>query len=272
MHDTVTRALFFDVDGTLIPFGSSLPDDTRKALLEAHDRGHLLFVATGRSPGELDRRLEGIPFDGAVFSGGARAFAGQQDIFSSFVSAEDLSFFLEESEGHGWLSMLQTDSASWYSGGFIAVMEDIFRRYLGVGVSLSNLRQTDSLGAVEKVTKLVLITPQGDMDRARRLFSPRFDIIDNTVGVPASLMAEVCQKNVNKAGAMKALLDWFGLPLSASIAFGDGSNDVEMLRQAGIGVAMGTSGPAVVSAADYVTAACDKDGIGDALRHFGVIG
>lgn len=272
MHDTVTRALFFDVDGTLIPFGSSLPDDTRMALLEAHDRGHLLFVATGRSPGELDRRLDGIPFDGAVFSGGARAFAGRQDIYSSFINEEDLAFFLRESGEHGWLVMLQTDSASWYSGDFIAVMENIFRRHLGVGISLSNLRSTGNLGAVEKVTKLVLITPRGDMECARELFGTRFDIIDNTVGVPPSLMAEVCQKNVNKAGAMKALLDWYGLPLSASIAFGDGSNDVEMLRLAGIGVAMGTGAPCVISAADYVTADCDKNGIGDALRHFGVIG
>ena len=55
------------------------------------------------------------------------------------------------------------------------------------------------------------------------------------------------------------------------MAFGDGENDMEMLRFAGIGVAMGNSSDPVKAAADYVTDTVDNDGIEKALRHFGMI-
>ena len=55
------------------------------------------------------------------------------------------------------------------------------------------------------------------------------------------------------------------------MAFGDGGNDVSMLRHVGIGVAMGNAGDEARRAADYVTTSVDEDGILNALRHFGVI-
>ena len=55
------------------------------------------------------------------------------------------------------------------------------------------------------------------------------------------------------------------------MAFGDGGNDIEMLRYAGIGVAMGNADDAVKAAADYVTTSVDDDGIMNALKHFGLI-
>ena len=55
------------------------------------------------------------------------------------------------------------------------------------------------------------------------------------------------------------------------MAFGDGGNDIDMLRYAGVGVAMGNAGDDVKAAADYVTAGVDEDGVERARRHFGVI-
>ena len=56
-----------------------------------------------------------------------------------------------------------------------------------------------------------------------------------------------------------------------TMAFGDGGNDVAMLRAAGAGVAMGNACDEALAAADYVTASVDDDGIRRALEHFGVI-
>ena len=55
------------------------------------------------------------------------------------------------------------------------------------------------------------------------------------------------------------------------MAFGDGGNDISMLRHAGIGVAMGNATDEVKAAANYTTTAVDEDGILNALVHFGVI-
>ena len=58
---------------------------------------------------------------------------------------------------------------------------------------------------------------------------------------------------------------------SQTMAFGDGENDMAMLRFAGIGVAMGNGSDLLKQKADYVTASVDDDGIEKALLHFGLI-
>ena len=55
------------------------------------------------------------------------------------------------------------------------------------------------------------------------------------------------------------------------MSFGDGGNDISMLRHAAIGVAMGNAKEEVKQVADYVTASIDDDGIAKALKHFGII-
>ena len=55
------------------------------------------------------------------------------------------------------------------------------------------------------------------------------------------------------------------------MAFGDGGNDISMLKTAAIGVAMGNANDEVKDAADYITTSVDEDGIQNALRHFGLI-
>ncbi len=55
------------------------------------------------------------------------------------------------------------------------------------------------------------------------------------------------------------------------MAFGDGGNDIAMLKHAGIGVAMGNSNDTVKAAADYVTDTVDNDGVIKALKHFGLV-
>ena len=67
------------------------------------------------------------------------------------------------------------------------------------------------------------------------------------------------------------MLEHFGWTKDNAIAFSDGGNDVDMLRFAGIGVAMGNATDEPKAAADYVTDSVDDAGIANALKHFGVI-
>ena len=66
-------------------------------------------------------------------------------------------------------------------------------------------------------------------------------------------------------------MEYYGLKPSEIMTFGDGGNDIPMLRIAGIGVAMGNASPDVQAAADYVTDHVDEDGILHALQHFNII-
>ena len=82
---------------------------------------------------------------------------------------------------------------------------------------------------------------------------------------------DVIAKGGGKVSGIQEYLNAAGISREEIIAFGDGENDIEMLRFAGIGVAMGNAVDGAKAAADYVTADIDDDGIEKALKHFGLI-
>ena len=83
--------------------------------------------------------------------------------------------------------------------------------------------------------------------------------------------ADITPKGVTKHQGIDVLCRHFGIRLEETMAFGDGGNDIPMLRHAGIGVAMGNAIAEAKDAADYVTTDIDDDGVAHALKHFGVI-
>lgn len=85
------------------------------------------------------------------------------------------------------------------------------------------------------------------------------------------LFADVVPAGVDKAEGIDRLLARFRIGLDETMAFGDGGNDIPMLRHVGTGVAMGNADEAVKAEADYVTTSVDEEGIARALRHFGLI-
>ena len=78
-------------------------------------------------------------------------------------------------------------------------------------------------------------------------------------------------KGNTKQHGIDEIIRHFGIRLEETMAFGDGGNDISMLRHAGIGVAMGNAKDDVKVIADYVTASVDDNGIADALKHFGIL-
>lgn len=83
--------------------------------------------------------------------------------------------------------------------------------------------------------------------------------------------ADITAKGDTKQKGIDKIIRYFDMKLEETMAFGDGGNDISMLRHAAIGIAMGQAKEDVKAAADYVTAPIDKDGISKAMKHFGII-
>ena len=213
------RAIFLDVDGTLISFSThEIPASARRALTQAHERGVRLFIATGRAANDLGP-LEGIPYDGVVSLNGARCVANDGRVVSLHpIPRADFERALALSEEQDFAMGLELEE--------------------GVFVN----RVTPD---VERVAHMVA-HPVPEQTDLRELFG----------------RVECCQ-----------LCFYFDAETQRRevAAFGDGGNDVAMLRAAGVGVAMGNACDEALNAADYVTASVDDDGIAKALAHLGVI-
>lgn len=83
--------------------------------------------------------------------------------------------------------------------------------------------------------------------------------------------ADIVEKTASKAKGLMRLCEYYGTPMEETVAFGDSMNDYDIIKAAGIGIAMGNAMKELKDAADYVTTRIDEDGIRRACLHFGMI-
>ena len=93
-------------------------------------------------------------------------------------------------------------------------------------------------------------------------------ILGRAEEVIEAMMLELVPEGVSKETGLRLLMEERGLAPSDVVAVGDGNNDVEMLRLAGAGVAVGNASEAALAAADHVVASSDEGGVAEAIRRF----
>lgn len=258
------KAAFFDIDGTLVSLKTKVyPPSARTAIAHLREGGVKCFVATGRSKFEIqgEHLLDGIEFDGFLTNNGQDAYDLQGALlYGKPIDPADVTALLDWAEQRGLPCWMVSDARSivnFIDDRVLAAMEAIHTAPPPVGDLRTMLDGP--------VFKIVLFLNQEEMrepialaphSRATQWFALGHDIIS---------------KDGGKCAAMLDILDRLDIPREASIAFGDSENDLEMIRAAGIGVAMGNATPEIKAAADYITADCDEDGLWKALRHFGLV-
>ena len=84
----------------------------------------------------------------------------------------------------------------------------------------------------------------------------------------APFFVELMPKGIDKAQSLARLLDHLHLSPADLVAFGDGYNDLSMIRFAGMGVAMDNAAPELRAVANYITLSNEHDGVAAALEHF----
>ena len=116
----------------------------------------------------------------------------------------------------------------------------------------------------EGTTKLVFVT---DEDQVLKTIDSLEAHLDDDVRVTRShpRFAEVIGRDVNKGRALRAVAGSAGVPIEATMAIGDNLNDLDIVKAAGIGVAMSDGAPRVVAAADWVTGTYEDDGVAQAI-------
>ena len=130
-----------------------------------------------------------------------------------------------------------------------------------------NMRLVDSLAEQGPTTDVLMYwsrVDEGDLARAVALLDaatgPAVNVVDSGFGGGFGYL-DVVQPGVSKATGIRVLMDSFGVDASEVMAFGDAGNDAEMLRLAGVGVAMGNASDELKSIADLVCDPCEEQGV-----------
>lgn len=258
------KAAFFDIDGTLVSLKQKVyPPSTKPALERLRANGVKCFVATGRSKFEIvsEHLLDGLEFDGFLTNNGQDAYAADGSLlYGRPIDPNEAAALLDWAE--------RNNCAAWFVSAERSVMNFHNERVLQAMEAIHT--QPPELGDLramlgKPIYKIVLfltceempaVMPCAPTSRTAQWYACGHDVISADGG---------------KRSAMLEILRRYDITPEECIAFGDSENDIEMLRAAGIGVAMGNATPDCRAAADYVTADCDEDGLLKALEHFGLI-
>lgn len=253
------KAVFFDIDGTLVSLGThSIPQSTIDALDALRSRGIKLFICSGRPYCAIDN-LEGQQFDGFITVNGGICALDGQTVYRNPIPAQDISGWKAYIERHGTDCFFITESQV-YRSSMSRATEDFIELLNFIRPDVRTLDRLD-----EPIYQMVgLFGSECDNEVSRTLPHCRLARWHHT-------FSDIVSASSDKSIGMKAILERAGIGSEECMAFGDGANDIGMLRFAGTGVAMGGSMPSVFDAADYVTQNVDDDGIWNALKHFSVI-
>lgn len=256
------KAIFFDIDGTLVSFRTHrVPDSTAESLAALRRAGIKTFIATGRQLGSINN-LGTLTFDGYVTLNGGYCIAGRDHlIYKRSIPAGDIDAlldYLQHEESFPCAFVLDNGIYLNYKS---EKVEELFRL---INFPEPPIRPLSAVRGRTVYQLIAFLTPPQE----QRLL-PVIPGCTATRWNP--LFTDIVPKGSNKGIGIDKMIDYFGIPLADTMAFGDGGNDIEMLRHVALGVAMGNAGEEVRAAARYVTTSVDDDGIYNALRHFGVI-
>ena len=261
------KAIFFDVDGTLWDKEEKIPPSTIKAIHQLQTNGHLAFICTGRTRAFFkDERLLSIGFDGIVSGCGTTVEYGGVDLFYLKLTNEAIREALPVLRAHHIQPVMEgrydiyLDKEDFADLGFLALLEHDSHGHV---ISLS-----DNFDRWE-ASKMTVVTSHcvgDDMDQVMKKLGHLYDFKVHHFGI-----AEMVPKGYHKGSGIQIVCDHLGIPIEDTIAVGDGPNDLDMLRMAGTGVAMGNATEDARAAADYVTADLHDAGIWKACEHLGLL-
>ncbi len=264
MMDKKIKALFFDIDGTLVSFRTHLiPQSTVDALEKAKRNGVEVYISTGR-PVMIINNLGQIEhlIDGYITTNGARCFVGDHTVCLHPILQADVKEVVADADHNGY-SVIVVGERHLVVYHPTDIVKKVFVEELGV-VNLDFSTHLEALGHEE----ILQLTPFCSAGQEAALM-PRLNNCTSGRWHPA--FTDITSADADKGKGLQAMAEYLGLDISETMAFGDGGNDISIIREAGVGVAMGNAGDNLKAVADYITTSVDEDGVKNALEKYGVI-
>lgn len=254
------KAIFFDIDGTLVSFKThQVSTQTRETLNTLKKQGIKIFVATGRGKDGLGV-LDGIDFDGYITLNGQYCYTKDKVIYENFIARDELAILLDTLKKHPF------PCGFTMKGGKVFNYRD--ERVDAIHAITHNDDQP--AGDVSHVLdeKVYQCMAFIDEKQEKELL---LQMKNCTSGRWHPLFTDISPLGGTKQKGIDQFLDYYGLSLEETMAFGDGGNDLAMLKHVAYPIAMGNGEEALKKVACFVTKSVDEEGITYACSHFGLL-
>lgn len=273
--------IFTDIDGTLSSgHPSVIPNSSIKALHRAREKGHQIFLCTGRAYAAIGKELFDLPIDGLVLCCGAHIIHHQQLLTANPMPRHLLDPLIKKMIHYDIGFSLEGINKNFlYSDGY-----DLFCSIYASQFHDSPMKQKEILANknmipfeyiqesdYDSIIKISFYT-----NKVKEMQSILDSLDENLTGYFDHCFAniesgEIIQKTIDKASGIDQVINKLGYSLNQTMAIGDGNNDLSMVQHAHIGIAMGNACEDLKKVANYTTADILEDGFEKALQHYHII-
>ena len=259
------KAIFFDIDGTLIDasVGMTLMSTrVRDALNALKEAGNYIFIASGRPLDYLDPELVNFGFNGFVLMNGAVVVINNEVIFAEAIDPKVVKEVCQFCDAEDTEYILESHPKVYLKEEF--KLSEIF--FANFDIDILKFERKFNIDDFPTY-KMEFLTDRADAGEIyyKLLQTPTLTGINDPFH--SDNLELYSAKNTKASGILHAL-DYLGVDIKDSYAFGDGLNDIEMIQTVGCGMAMGNGNPKLKSLAKYVVPSVHEDGVAFGIENY----
>lgn len=259
------RLIALDLDGTLLDEEKKIPDQAVEMIQKARDKGVIVTLASARPLCSMVPYAQQLQLDVPLISLSGAYVTDQREERTLLRKTMDLARFRE------MVSILEEKNyyVKVYSENRLFVQEAVketvdYSRIFGVPYTAVGSK---GLRTLERAPlRMAVFDDPLRIRNAWRILNMWSDSI--AVIRDTDLGLEIVESTVSKGAALKIICSDLDIPLSNVMAIGNEGSDISMIREAGVGIAMGNACEELKQCADDVTKTNEECGVGYAIQKF----
>lgn len=239
--DNEIKLIALDMDGTLLNDQHEISEANRQAIDEAKKKGIYVVLSTGRSLRKCEKHADSLSLSSYLVTvNGSEIWDEKRELVErNLVKSESIQWMIELTQKHNVRYWAISTRRNWFD----EMPEDIHKEeWLKFGFNIKDVPSRDKV--------LNELQARGE-----------FELSNST---PTNI--EVNPSGINKAKGLKLVCERIGIDMKNVMAVGDSLNDLAMIKEAGLGIAMGNAQDTVKKAAAWVTSSNNEDGVAKAIQ------
>ncbi|EHJ55978.1 cof-like hydrolase [Streptococcus urinalis FB127-CNA-2] len=252
--------VFFDLDGTLLNSDSHISTDNQLALKQLKANGYLPVIATGRSIIEISDIIQESGINSVAMLNGMVVQVDGKIVFEESISPQDISKALKIAESLG-------EGIAYYTPEKIIISTDSPGLKAHFHYFNGQLPKIDHDFYLHKAVNMILVG--GSQKENDHLFPEAISELRFLRNSPYSI--DVVKKGFHKGTGVAIIKDKLNANQLPTYAFGDGANDIDLLKAVDFPIAMANAIQELKEMAVFETHDHNQDGIRYGLEHFGLI-
>lgn len=266
------EAIYLDIDGTLRDERFGIPQSAKWALAQCRKEKIKNIICTGRNLASIQKDVKELPIDGIISGGGCYIHYHGEVLWERYFLPEVIEFTIEQAVQHQialsmeakWKIYMDSYAVTFYQ-------KDLERKVSGLSEPAKRMFFSDNKIQYRdnfkefyedkpKVHKICMMGERRKIENVKALIETEIEIVQEKEWQDLWYL-EVLPKKCNKGYAMRKLNQMAGISAEHTICFGDSENDIPMMQESKIAVAMGCCSPILEKYATSICETITEDGI-----------